>query len=44
MNNAADSWENLMDDFLSDDSNKVTDISNKPESPTNNTNTPPKPI
>jgi hypothetical protein len=24
MNNAADSWENLMDDFLSDDSNKVS--------------------
>ena len=39
MNNAADSWENLMDDFLSDDSNKVTDISSKPEPDTNNTNT-----
>jgi len=39
MNNAADSWENLMDDFLSDDNNKVTDISSKPEPDTNNTNT-----
>lgn len=39
MNNAADSWENLMDDFLSDDSNKVTDISSEPEPDTNNTNT-----
>ena len=43
MNNAADSWENLMDDFLSDDSNKVSDISNKPEPATNNTNTTSKP-
>lgn len=39
MNNAADSWENLMDDFLSDDGNKLTDISSKPEPITNNTNT-----
>lgn len=38
MNNAADRWENLMDDFLSDDSNKLTDVSSKPEPVTNNTN------
>lgn len=40
MSNAADSWENLMDDFLSDNSNKLTDISTTtPESSNNKQST-----